>query len=81
MTSGWAAYSGACDDERALAAIEGGLRGIERPHRVLLLQTPFYEHSQPYPAASPTIPPGYVRTAVSTAMARPGSSTASCTLL
>ena len=30
MTTGWAAYSGACDDERALAAIEGGLKGIER---------------------------------------------------
>ena len=49
MTTGWAAYSGACDDARALAAIEGGLKGIERSNRVLLLDTPFYEHSQPYP--------------------------------
>ena len=40
MTTGWAAYSGACDDKRALAAIEGGLKGIERPNRVLLLETP-----------------------------------------
>src|SRR5262249_31115572 len=26
MTTGWAAYSGACDDKRALAALEGGLK-------------------------------------------------------
>ena len=58
MTSGWAAYSGACDDKRALAAIEGGLKGIERPSRVLLLETPFYEHSQPYPGRIADYPPG-----------------------
>ncbi len=58
MTSGWAAYSGACDDERALAAIEGGLKGIERPNRVLLMETPFYEHSQPYPGRIADYPPG-----------------------
>jgi cyclic beta-1,2-glucan synthetase len=58
MTTGWAAYSGACDDERALAAIEGGLRAIERPDRVLLLETPFYEHSQPYPGRIADYPPG-----------------------
>ena len=58
MTTGWAAYSGACDDERALAAIEGGLKGIERANRVLLLETPFYEHSQPYPGRIADYPPG-----------------------
>ena len=58
MTTGWAAYSGACDDQRALAAIEGGLKAIERPDRVLLLQTPFYEHSQPYPGRIADYPPG-----------------------
>ncbi len=58
MTTGWAAYSGACDDERALAALEGGLKGIERPNRVLLLETPFYEHSQPYPGRIADYPPG-----------------------
>ncbi len=58
MTTGWAAYSGACDDERALAAIEGGLRGIERADRVLLLETPFFEHSQPYPGRIADYPPG-----------------------
>ena len=58
MTTGWAAYSGACDDKRALAAIEGGLKGIERPNRVLLLETPFYEHSQPYPGRIADYPPG-----------------------
>ena len=58
MTTGWAAWSGACDDERALAAIEGGLSKIERPDRVLLLETPFYEHSQPYPGRIADYPPG-----------------------
>ena len=58
MTSGWAAFSGACGDERALAALEGGLKGIERPNRVLLMETPFYEHSQPYPGRIADYPPG-----------------------
>ncbi len=58
MTSGWAAFSGACDDERAVAALEGGLNGIERPNRVLLMETPFYEHSQPYPGRIADYPPG-----------------------
>src|SRR5208282_3770429 len=42
----------------ALVAIEGGLKGIERPNRVLLLETPFYEHSQPYPGRIADYPPG-----------------------
>ena len=58
MTAGWAAYSGACDDARALAAIEGALTGIERANRVLLLEQPFYEHSQPYPGRIADYPPG-----------------------
>jgi cyclic beta-1,2-glucan synthetase len=58
MTTGWSAHSGACDDVRALAAIEGGLKGIERANRVLLLETPFYEHSQPYPGRIADYPPG-----------------------
>jgi cyclic beta-1,2-glucan synthetase len=58
MTTGWAAWSGACDDKRALVAIEGGLKGIERPNRVLLLETPFYAHSQPYPGRIADYPPG-----------------------
>ena len=58
MTTGWAAFSGACDDARALAALEGGLEGIERPERVLLLETPFYEHSRPYPGRIADYPPG-----------------------
>ncbi|RBP04571.1 cyclic beta-1,2-glucan synthetase [Roseiarcus fermentans] len=58
MTSGWAAWSGACDDARALAALEGGLKGVERPDRVLLLETPFYEHSRPYPGRIADYPPG-----------------------
>ena len=58
MTTGWAAYSGACGDARALAAVEGGLKGIERPDRVLLMEEPFYEHSQPYPGRIADYPPG-----------------------
>ena len=58
MTTGWSAHSGACDDARALAAIEGGLKGIERSNRILLLETPFYEHSQPYPGRIADYPPG-----------------------
>ena len=58
MTTGWAAWSGACDDTRALEALEGGLKGIERPDRVLLLETPFYEHSRPYPGRIADYPPG-----------------------
>jgi len=58
MTAGWSAWSGACDDARALAAIEGGLTGIERANRILLLETPFYEHSQPYPGRIADYPPG-----------------------
>ena len=58
MTTGWSAHSGACDDARAIAAIEGGLKGIERLNRILLLETPFYEHSQPYPGRIADYPPG-----------------------
>ncbi len=58
MTTGWAAWSGACDDTRALEALEGGLKEIERPDRVLLLETPFYEHSRPYPGRIADYPPG-----------------------
>ena len=58
MTSGWAAYSGALDFERALAALEGGLKAIERPDRILLTATPFFEHSQPYPGRIADYPPG-----------------------
>ena len=58
MTTGWSAYSGAVDFERAVAALEGGLKGIERPNRVLLLEEPFFEHSQPYPGRIADYPPG-----------------------
>ncbi len=58
MTAGWAAWSGACGDDRALEAVEGGLKGIERPDRILLMETPFYEHSQPYPGRIADYPPG-----------------------
>jgi cyclic beta-1,2-glucan synthetase len=58
MTTGWAAWSGACEDARALEALEGGLKGIERTDRVLLLETPFYEHSRPYPGRIADYPPG-----------------------
>jgi cyclic beta-1,2-glucan synthetase len=58
MTTGWAAHSGAVDFKRAVAALEGGLVGIERPNRVLLLEEPFFEHSHPYPGRIADYPPG-----------------------
>jgi cyclic beta-1,2-glucan synthetase len=58
MTTGWAAYSGALPYKRALAALEGGLKAIERPNRILLLEKPFFEHSQPYPGRIADYPPG-----------------------
>jgi cyclic beta-1,2-glucan synthetase len=58
MTTGWAAHSGAVAYERAVAALEGGLKRIERPDRVLLLESPFFEHSQPYPGRIADYPPG-----------------------
>jgi len=58
MTTGWAAYSGALEFQRALIALEGGLSAIERPARVLLTATPFFEHSQPYPGRIADYPPG-----------------------
>ena len=58
MTTGWAAFSGACSDDMALAALEGGLKGFERADRVLLLEAPFYEHSHPYPGRIADYPPG-----------------------
>jgi cyclic beta-1,2-glucan synthetase len=58
MTTGWAAHSGAVPFGRAVAALEGGLKGIEKPDRVLLLEQPFYEHSRPYPGRIADYPPG-----------------------
>ncbi len=58
MTTGWPAYSGAVDFDRGLAAIEGGLKGIERPDRILLTEKPFFEHSSPYPGRIVDYPPG-----------------------
>jgi cyclic beta-1,2-glucan synthetase len=58
MTTGWPAYSGAVDAARAIAAIEGGLKSIERDNRILLLEKPFFEHSTPYPGRIADYPPG-----------------------
>ncbi|MGA2044222.1 MAG: glycosyl transferase family 36 [Roseiarcus sp.] len=58
MTSGWPAHSGAVDFARGVAAIEGGLKGIERRNRILLTERPFFEHSSPYPGRIADYPPG-----------------------
>ncbi|MGO8834061.1 MAG: GH36-type glycosyl hydrolase domain-containing protein [Roseiarcus sp.] len=58
MTTGWPAWSGAVDYARGLAAIEGGLKSIERRNRILLLEKPFFEHSSPYPGRIADYPPG-----------------------
>src|SRR5579872_77353 len=58
MTTGWPAYSGAVGFARGVASIEGGLKGIERPDRILLTEKPFFEHSTPYPGRIADYPPG-----------------------
>jgi cyclic beta-1,2-glucan synthetase len=58
MTTGWPAYSGAVDHARGIAAIEGGLKSIEKSNRILLLEKPFFEHSSPYPGRIADYPPG-----------------------
>jgi cyclic beta-1,2-glucan synthetase len=58
MTTGWPAYSGAVDHARGIAAIEGGLKSIEKANRILLLEKPFFEHSSPYPGRIADYPPG-----------------------
>jgi cyclic beta-1,2-glucan synthetase len=58
MTTGWPAYSGAVDHARGVAAIEGGLQGVERANRIVLMETPFFEHSTPYPGRIADYPPG-----------------------
>jgi cyclic beta-1,2-glucan synthetase len=58
MTTGWSAHSGAVGFDRAVEALEGGLKGIEKPNRVLLLEKPFFEHSRPYPGRIADYPPG-----------------------
>jgi cyclic beta-1,2-glucan synthetase len=58
MTTGWPAHSGAVDFARGVAAIEGGLKSIERANRILLLELPFFEHSSPYPGRIADYPPG-----------------------
>jgi cyclic beta-1,2-glucan synthetase len=58
MTTGWPAHSGAVDHARGVAAIEGGLKDIEKANRILLLEKPFFEHSAPYPGRIADYPPG-----------------------
>jgi cyclic beta-1,2-glucan synthetase len=58
MTTGWPAYSGAVDHARGIAAIEGGLKSIEKANRIVLLEKPFFEHSTPYPGRIADYPPG-----------------------
>jgi cyclic beta-1,2-glucan synthetase len=58
MTTGWPAWSGAVDFARGVAAIEGGLKGIERDNRILLMEKPFFEHTRPYPGRIADYPPG-----------------------
>ena len=78
MTTGWAAHSGAVDFERAVAALEGGLKGIERPIACSCWKSRSSNIRSLIPAASRITHPASARTAANTATARPGSSTASC---
>ena len=58
MTAAWPALSGAADDGRGIAALEGGLRHLEREDRILLVTPPFDENSNPYPGRIAEYPPG-----------------------
>ncbi|MCW6508626.1 GH36-type glycosyl hydrolase domain-containing protein [Lichenifustis flavocetrariae] len=58
MTSAWPALSGAADDGRGIAALEAGLRHLERQDRILLVTPPFDENSDPYPGRIAEYPPG-----------------------
>ena len=58
MTAAWPALSGAVDPDRARAALEHGLRTLDKGDRVLLLSPAFDEHSQPYPGRIADYPPG-----------------------
>ncbi len=58
LTAAWPALSGAVEPDRARAALEYGLRTLERPDRVLLLSPAFDEDSHPYPGRIADYPPG-----------------------
>ncbi len=58
LTAAWPALSGAVDPDRARAALEHGLRTLEKADRVLLLQPAFDEDSHPYPGRIADYPPG-----------------------
>lgn len=57
LLTAWPALSGAVDLPRALAALEAGLRRLERDERVLLGPA-FDEDSHPYPGRIAEYPPG-----------------------
>ena len=59
MTTGWAAHSGAVDFDRALAALEGGLKGDRAARSRAAAGTAVLRaFSQPYPGRIADYPPG-----------------------
>jgi cyclic beta-1,2-glucan synthetase len=58
LMTAWPALSGAVDLQRSLAALEGGLRVLEKDNRVLLLSPAFDDDSHPYPGRIAEYPPG-----------------------
>ena len=58
LMSAWPLLSGGADAKRGHAALEAGLKRLEKSDRVLLLTPPFTEHSLPYPGRIAEYPPG-----------------------
>lgn len=58
LNAAWPAISGAADFDHSAAAVEHGLRDLEKENMVLLLSPPFTEHSRPYPGKIADYPPG-----------------------
>jgi hypothetical protein len=47
LTAAWPILSGTADFERGLAALEGRLVWLEKPERILLLELPFADNTDP----------------------------------
>jgi cyclic beta-1,2-glucan synthetase len=58
MTAAWPILSGAVDGARGAAALEGPLGRLEKADRILLIDKPYTESSQPFPGRIADYPPG-----------------------
>jgi cyclic beta-1,2-glucan synthetase len=58
MTAAWPVLSGAVDGARGAAALEEALGRLEKADRILLIDKPYTESSQPFPGRIADYPPG-----------------------